>query len=180
MKNWKTHSRKTALDCGKFLKVELHDVEFDDGTRIREWPWVVTPDYINVVVQREEGDFLVYRQSKYAIEGDSWAIVGGYIEPGEDPLEAAKRELLEETGYEAPNWTALGSYAIGANRGIGTGHPFLATGARRVAEPNADDLETYEISTMSKGELLSELRSGGFKIMPWATCVALALLHLDE
>ena len=179
MKNWKTHSRTTALDCGKFLKVEYHDVEFDDGPRIPRWPWVITPDFINVVVQLENGDFLVYRQSKYAIEGDSWAIVGGYIEPGEDPLRAAKRELMEETGCEARNWTSLGSYAVDANRGCGTGHLFLATGARSVAHPDADDLEKYEIRALSKEQLVDALQSGRFKTLTWAAAVALALPHLD-
>jgi ADP-ribose pyrophosphatase len=179
MKNWKTHSRKTALDCGKFLKVEYHHVEFDDGTTIPEWPWVIAPNYINVVVQREEGDFLIYHQSKYAIDGDSLAIVGGYVEPGEEPLEAAKRELLEETGYEASSWTALGSYAVDSNRGCGNGHFFLATGARPIQDIDSDDLESYEILTVSKDELIDALKLGRFKVMPWAAAIALALPHLD-
>ena len=179
MKNWTTHSRTTALDNGKFLKVEHHDVEFDEGHRVEEWPWVVTPDYISVVVRLENGDFLVFRQSKYAIEGDSWAIVGGYIEPGEDPLEAAKRELMEETGHEATSWTPLGCYVVDANRGFCKAYPFLATGARKVNEPDADDLEKYEILTMPKNELTQTLKEGGFKVLPWATAVALALPHLD-
>ena len=180
MKNWKTHSRKTVLDCGKFLKVETHHVEFDDGTTIQEWPWVIAPDYINVVVQREQGGFLVYHQSRYAIEGDSLATVGGYIEPGEDPLTAAKRELLEETGYQAPNWISLGSYAVDANRGFATAYLYLATGARSVQAPDADDLETYEMTTLSKEELVDAFKSGHFKVMSWAAAIGLALLHLDN
>ena len=179
MKNWKTHARKTVLDCGKFLKVEFHDVEFDDGTRIKEWPWIVTPNYINVVLEMEDGDFLVYRQSKYALDGDSWAIVGGYIEPDEDPLEAAKRETLEETGCEAPTWISLGSYVIAANRGFATSHFYLARGARQIADPDADDLETYEIHRMTRDELTDAIKSAEFKALPWASAVALALLHLD-
>ena len=179
MKNWKTHSRKTILDCGKFLKVEAHHVEFDDGTTIQEWPWVIAPDYINVVVQREQGDFLIYHQSKYAIEGESLAIVGGYLEPGEDPLDAAKRELLEETGYTAAKWIPLGAYAVDANRGFATAHLYLATGARSVQAPDADDLETYEMTTLSKEELVEAFKTGRFKVMAWATAVGIALAHLE-
>jgi len=179
LKNWKTHSKSTALDCGKFLKVEFHHVEFHGGKSIPEWPWVITPDFINVVVQREEGDFLIYRQSKYAIEGDSLAIVGGYLEPGENPLDAAKRELMEETGFEAPNWVSLGSYAVDANRGCGNGHFYLATGARRVADPYADDLETYEIDFISKTDLTKAMMAGEFKTLTWAAAVALSIPHLN-
>ena len=181
MKNWKTLKKETALDCGKFLKVEYHCVEFDDGTTIPKWPWVITPDMINVVVQREEGDFIAYHQSKYAIEGDSLALVGGYIEPEDEaPLEAAKRELLEETGYEAPEWKSLGKFRIDSNRGCGSAHFFLATGARKVQEPDADDLEAYEIRTLSRLELVDALTTGQFKVITWASAVALALPHLDQ
>ena len=179
MKNWKTHSKKTALDCGKFLKVEYHDVEFDEGKRISTWPWVITPDFVNVVVERSDGDFLVFHQSKYAIDSDSLGIVGGYIEPCEIPIEAAKRELMEETGYEAPDWVSLGSYPVDANRGCGTGHFFLARHAQAVREPDADDLEKYEITTLTKTELLEAVRSCRFKVMTWAAAVALSLPHLD-
>ena len=167
------------LDAGKFLKVEYHDVEFENGPRIEDWPWVITPDFINVVVQREEKDFLVYQQTKYAIEEGSRAIVGGYLEPGEIPLEAAKREMLEETGYEAPEWIDLGEYVVGANRGFAKAYPFLARGARKVAEPNADDLEAYRILTLSFDEMRDALKRGEFKALPWAAAVALALPHLE-
>ena len=72
MKNWKTLKKETALDCGKFLKVEYHCVEFDDGTTIPKWPWVITPDMINVVVQREEGDFIVYHRQSMRSKGTLW------------------------------------------------------------------------------------------------------------
>ena len=121
----------------------------------------------------------MFRQSKYAIDGDSWAIVGGYIEPDEDPHEAAKRELMEETGHEAPHWIPLGSYAVDANRGFCNAYSFLATNARKVAEPDADDLEEYEILAMSKNELTETLGAGGFKVLPWAAAVSLALPHVD-
>lgn len=179
MKNWKTISKTVALDCSKFLKIEYHRVKFDDGHTVTKWPWVITPDFINVVVQRKQGDFLLYHQSKYAIEGDSLAIVGGYIEAGEKPLEAAKRELLEETGYEAPNWTSLGSYVVDANRGCGTCHLFLATDSYCIQDPNADDLETYEIRMLSKAEVIDAMKSRQFKTLTWAAAVALALAHLD-
>ena len=58
-----------------------------------------------------DGRWLCFRQTKYAVEGVSLAPVGGYLEPGEDPLLGAQRELFEETGYEAPDWLDLGQFA---------------------------------------------------------------------
>ena len=178
MQPWKTRSRRTVLDYGKFLQVEEHAVELPDGRVIDDWPWLITPDYVNVLVVREDGKFLCFRQTKYAVEGTTLAVVGGYIEPGEDPLTAVKRELLEETGYEATTWTALGKYAVDANRGAGAGYGFLAEGARKVAEINADDLEEQALLALTEEEVEAALLAGEFKVMPWTTTIALALLHL--
>ena len=94
---WETLSRQTILDHSKYLSIEEHVVELPDGQVIERWPWIITPDYVIVVAITTAGEFLCFRQTKYSVEGTSLAPTGGYIEPGEDPLEAAKRELLEET-----------------------------------------------------------------------------------
>jgi len=180
MQSWKTLSRRTLVQCGKYLTVESHTVELPDGRVIEDWPYVISPDYINVVPVTPEGEFLCFRQTKYAVEGLSLAPVGGYIEPGEDPLPAAQRELREEMGYEAAEWIPLGSYRVGANRGIATGHLFLALGARHVAEPHSDDLEEQELLRLSLAEMEEALSRGEFKVLSWAANVALALHHLHE
>jgi ADP-ribose pyrophosphatase len=141
---------------------------------------VITPDYVNVFVVTEDSEFLCFRQTKYGVEGSTLAAVGGYVEPGEEPLDAARRELLEETGYEAPEWTSLGHYRVDANRGAGMAYLFLARGARRVAEADADDLEEQELLHLSRSEVEAALAGGEFKVLPWTTVVALALLYLDR
>ena len=180
MKPWKTLSRRMILDHSKFLKVEEHVIELPDGRIIDDWPWIITPDYVNVTAVTEDGRFLCFRQTKYCVDGTSLAPVGGYIEPDEDPLLAAKRELLEETGYEAEDWVALGRYPVGANRGIAIAYPFLATGARRVAEINADDLEEQELLLLTRDEIEAALDEGEFKSLPWAAAVALAMRKLKN
>jgi ADP-ribose pyrophosphatase len=180
MQPWKTISRRTVLNHSKFLVVEDHTVELPDGRVISEWPWVILPDYVNVLTITTDGEFLCFRQTKYSVEGTSLAPVGGYLEPGEDPLTTAQRELLEETGYEATDWISLGHYPVDGNRGAGTAYLFLARGARRVAEINADDLEEQELLHLSRSEVEVALASGEFKLLPWATAVALTLLYLDR
>jgi ADP-ribose pyrophosphatase len=180
VKAWRTLTREEILCVGdgRFLRVERHAVELPDGHVIDEWPWLITPDFINVVVETTEGSFLCFRQPKYAVEGISLSIVGGYLEPGEDPLPAAKRELLEETGYVAGHWRALGRYAVDGNRGAGVAHLFLARGARWQQPIDADDLEEQELLLLSRAELEDALAQGEFKVLPWAAAVALALPHL--
>jgi len=180
MQPWKTLSRRTVLDRGKFLEVESHTVELPDGQVIPDWPWIITPDYVNVVALTEAGEFLCFRQTKYAVDGTSLAVVGGYLEPDEDPLAAAQRELREETGYEAADWSSLGRYVVDCNRGVGVAHFFLARQARWVAPTIADDLEDQQLLRLSRAEVEKALLDGAFKGLPWAAALVMALFWLDR
>ena len=180
MKPWKTLTRQVILNHSKFLRVENHTVEVTDGQVIADWPWLDLPDYVNVAVVTKAGQFICLRQTKYSIEGLSLAAVGGYLEPGEEPLVAAQRELFEETGYTASDWVELGTYTVDGNRGAGKAYFFLARNAYRAAEPDADDLEEQELLYLSRDEVETALAGGEFKVLPWSAVMALALLHLRE
>ncbi|MDP6630520.1 MAG: NUDIX hydrolase [Kiritimatiellia bacterium] len=175
MNTWKTLAKEMWLDCGKFLKVERHTVDFGEGRVIDDWPWVITPDYVNIVAITPENRFVCLRQGKYAIEGASIGPVGGYIEEGDSPRDTAERELREETGYESDDWTFLGSFPVDSNRGVGTAHFFLARNARFVGHVESDDLEPQELILLSRQELESAIDDGGVKLLPWVSAFALAL-----
>ncbi len=180
MKTWKTLSSETILNSNKFLSVEKHKVELPDGKIIHDWQKVITPDFISVVVVTNENKFLIIRQYKYAINEISLAPVGGYIEPDEIPLDAAKRELMEETGYSADEWISLGSYVVDSNRGCGTANLFLAMNAKKIAEPDNDDLEEQEILLLTRDELETAISQNEFKVVPWLTNILLSLRFLDK
>jgi ADP-ribose pyrophosphatase len=97
------------------------------------------------------------------------------LEPGEIPLAAAKRELLEETGFESTEWISLGSFVSDGNHGAGTAHLYLARQAHKVIEPKSDDLEEQQLLTLSKSQLEQALEKGEFKVLAWTAAVALAL-----
>ena len=180
MQQWKTLSREVILECNRFLTVENHTIELPDGRIITEWPWVISPDFVNVVAVTQDDKFLCFRQTKYAVEGTSLAPVGGYVDPGEQPLEAARRELLEETGYESKHWHPLGSLPVDANRGCGRGHFFLALDVMKVSTIKKDDLEEQELLLLSRKELDEAIARGGVRILSWVTSVLLALHYLER
>lgn len=180
MKQWKTLKRELVFDHGKYLKVERHQIELPDGTIINDWPWVVSPDYVLVLPVTEHGTVYVFHQTKYAVQGTSLAPVGGHIDPGEDPLTAAQRELKEEMGCEAKEWIALGGFRGNGNHGGGIGHLFLALGARIVAEPNRDDLEEMVLVALTLDQLEEKLLAGEVKVQGWIAMLALGLLYLKK
>lgn len=179
METIRTLARRPLLTvgAGRFLVVEQHTVQFADGTVIDDWPWLITPEFVNIVPILTDGRILCFRQAKYAAHGLTLGIPGGYLEPGEDPLACAQRELLEETGCAAAQWTKLGDYVVDANRGNGRAHFFLATGVQWQQPIDADDLEELETLFLSVDEVRAALAAGEFKILSWAACIALALLH---
>jgi ADP-ribose pyrophosphatase len=176
---WETLSRKTILNHSNFLTVESHVVKLPDGQVIPDWAWLIIPSAAIVLAVTENNKFLCFRQTKYAVEGTSLAPVGGMLEPNEKPIDAAKRELLEEMGYQSSDWVSLGSHILDPNRGIATMHLFLALKAKRVAEPNSDDLEDQELLFLSRDEIENALKAGEFKILAWSAVVAMSLNYIN-
>jgi ADP-ribose pyrophosphatase len=178
MQSWKTLKRSTVLEHSKWLTVEDHTIQLPDGKKIEKWPWVISPDFVNVVAVDENDNILCFRQVKYAVEGVSFAPVGGYIDDDESPLVCAKRELKEEMGGEAAEWVALGNFPVDGNHGCGTGHFYLAKGVRKLYDMTQDDLEEQELITLTQEEAREALMRGDFKVLSWSTAIALALFAL--
>jgi ADP-ribose pyrophosphatase len=178
MQPWKTLKRDIVLRHSKWLTVENHTIQLPDGRILDEWPWVITPAYVNVLPLTVQGRFLCFRQTKHGIEGTSLAPIGGYLDEGEEPLAAARRELQEETGYGSDDWLDLGTYTVDGNHGAGVAHLFLARRAQHTAEPVKDDLEEQELVELTPEQLEVALRTNQFKVLSWATVGALALLHM--
>jgi ADP-ribose pyrophosphatase len=176
---FKTLSRATLLDLGHYLVVEKHAVLLPDGRTIPDWAWLITPDYVNIVARTTLGQFIVFRQTKYSVSGETLAVVGGFLEAGEDPLAAAQRELQEETGYTGGQWVSLGAYAVDGNRGCGTAHFYLALDAVFTGHTLSDDLEEQELLLLSEVELRQALLAGAFKVLPWTAVLSLALQFID-
>lgn len=121
-----------CLVNSKFLKVQLHKVQLPGMKQIiNDWIFIDYHDRVNVLVQNKEGEFLVFEQTKHALENRlSLAIVGGIVEPGEDPRDTAIREVEEELHQHCQQFHFLGRFVTDVNRGMGFLNSFLATGCQ--------------------------------------------------
>jgi ADP-ribose pyrophosphatase len=105
---------------------------------------------------------LLERQYRHAAEQFLWELPAGRIDEGENELKAAKRELLEETGYTARRWKRILNFYVSPGFVAETMSIYLATGLRPgKAQPEAD--EVIEVRFVSLGEALSMVVGGKIK-----------------
>ena len=155
---WKVLDREYIIKR-PWLTARRDKVELPDGRVIEEYYVLEYPDWVNVIAITKEGQFVMERQYRHGLGVDSTELPCGVMEKGEDPLEAARRELLEETGYAGGEWTKL--MAIGANPGSQNNltHCFLAVGVEKIAEQSLDDTEELTVHLMSEAEVKSLLEN---------------------
>ncbi|QNI52909.1 ADP-ribose diphosphatase/ NUDIX hydrolase superfamily [Synechococcus sp. BIOS-E4-1] len=108
-----------------------------------------------------EGQVVVLRQYRFAVQARLLEFPAGTLEEGEDPLESMKRELGEEAGYSAARWDALGPMLPCPGYSDEVIHCFLARDLAELDNPPAgDDDEDLEVLQMSPAELDARLSSG--------------------
>lgn len=98
---------KVVFRSNKF-DVELSRFELSDGA-VSERSIVRHAGAVVVLPFSGKNEIILIKQYRYSLQKEFLELPAGTLEKGEDPLEAAKRELLEETGYAAAKWTGLGS-----------------------------------------------------------------------
>lgn len=112
-----------------------------------------------VVAFTPSGEVVLTRQFRPGAERVMWDLPGGFVDAGETPAEAARRELREETGYEPGSLEVVGAVHPGAYSDEER-HVVLARDCRRVSRPDPDDDEQIEVRLVSLDEFREILRAG--------------------
>jgi ADP-ribose pyrophosphatase len=175
---WETIDRKRLVDASPWLSVWVDTVRLPDGRVVDDFYTVDQPDHVVIFAIDKDDRAVALRHYKHGPRCVNLGFPAGYMMPGEDPLEAARRELFEETGYRAADWKHLGSFTVDGNRGNGKGHYFLALGAVHEAEVVPDDLEELRIELIKVTELDSLLKTS-VATLDAAAMIGLALNELN-
>lgn len=175
---WRVVARRMALDARPWLRGWFEDIALPDGRVIENFVSLEMPDVAVVVALTSHGDVVVERGYKHGPRRACVSLPAGYVESGEEPLDAARRELREETGYVSDDWVPLGRFTADGNRGGGVSHLYLAQASRLLADPDAHDLETVTVDVMPFSDLLSAVRSGDVAVLSNAAAIGLAAVTL--
>ncbi len=142
-----------------WLTVRRDKVELPDGRTNNEFYVLEYPDWVNVIAITEDGQFVMERQYRHGIGVTCYEICAGVIEQGESPLEAAKRELLEETGYGEGEWREIMTLSGNSSTTNNYTHCFIATGVKKIGTQNLDRTEDISIHLLEESQVLSLLEN---------------------
>lgn len=153
----RTLASRIAYD-GVFLRLHVDTVRAPDG-HIATREYLRHPGAVMMIPLLDDGQVVLERQFRYPLGRGLIEFPAGKIEPGEAVLNCAQRELLEETGYVASEWTYLGGFHNAIAYSDEKIEVYLARGLRHEGA-RADEGEVLEVFTAPLAELLDWIRSG--------------------
>ncbi len=179
MKKWITTSYIENFRSYVFnhfiAKRSNHDLSLSGEFDVLECPnWVV------VIARDEHKKLLLVKQYRHGIDDFTLEGPAGVIDPGEDPITSAKRELLEETGHESSDWTYLGK--LSANPAFQTNfcHFFFADNCAYKMEQRLDPLEEIEIILVNQSEIKEMIANGEIHHSLFLAALGLYQLHSNS
>jgi ADP-ribose pyrophosphatase len=174
--NWETQSSTLLFEIQSRIRVELETVKLPDGALVSDYLQVRMGSFAVVYATTVEGKVVCIRQYKHGPRRVSLTLPAGHLEQGEDAVSAARRELLEETGFVGEKYTLAGSCAVNGNQGCGTAHLVFATMCQPVTAPVGGDLEAMTLELLTADEIRNALFSGQVSVLAHAAAIGMGLL----
>src|SRR4051794_4204255 len=141
---WTVHGER-PIYTSDWVALHMVDVEMPDGERFEHHVVRGGRPAAGVVVHDPDRGVLLLYRHRFIVDKWGWEIPAGMIDPGESPEDAARREALEETGWEiAGQLQPLSTFEPMSGVADKIFHTFIARGARQVGEPDRNEAERVE------------------------------------
>lgn len=162
MEKWKTIDQEYLIRR-PWLTARRDKVQLPDGTVLDEYYILEYPTWINVIAITKDNRFVMVEQYRHGLQDIFIELVAGVVENGEDPLEAAKRELLEETGFGGGKWRL--NTVLSANPSTMTNltYSYIAEGVELKSAQHLDETEDINVKILSEEEVRQLLRDDKIK-----------------
>ncbi len=144
---------------GRPISVRVDEVELPGGQRARR-EVVIHPGAVAIVPLLPDGGVIMIRQYRHAAGTVLYELPAGTLAPGESAVDCARRELAEETGYEAERLSLLFSTYLSPGYSSEIIHIFAASGLRRGAAAAPDEDERLETVTLPLSEAVAMVGRG--------------------
>ncbi len=161
IQKWKTLSSE-YLFKRPWLTARKDVVQLPNGRVYDEYYVLEYPDWIGVIAITEDGRMVLERQYRHALGRVGYEIPAGVVEEGEDPMDAAKRELEEETGYTGGEWTHFMTMSPNPTSMNNLSYTFIAKGVRKTSGQHLDATEDISVLLVQQDDVLQMLRNGDF------------------
>ncbi|MFO1084454.1 MAG: NUDIX hydrolase [Reyranellaceae bacterium] len=127
-------------------------------------PILELADWVDVIAITPDDGIVLVDQYRHGVAEVRTEFPAGAVDEAEEPLAAARRELLEETGYSSARWHAIGCAAVHPATQTNRIHCFLALDARKTADPVPDAGEIIHVRELPLTDLLAQMRSGTLEL----------------
>ena len=174
VKRWKRKSRKELVK-DQWISLYADECELPGGHVVAPFYVLEEKDWVHILAVNADGAILLTRLYRYPADWLGWELPCGGIDPGEDPLSAAKRELKEETGYVAAQWRQVGGplYPNPA-RQTNRVYTFVATDLTKAGPQSMDITEDIEFEFVPPVEVKNRMARGDFRHALHVACYFLA------
>lgn len=159
-RKWKVLHSETLLKRGPWLNIRQELVELPSGAQIPTWYVMDFPNWINVIAITKDGQFVIEDQYRHALGETHYELVAGVIDEGETPLQAAQRELSEETGFGGGEWQLFMTLSPNPTNHTNLSYTFLATGVEQLTEQHQEKTEDIRVHLFDREEVVELLQSG--------------------
>lgn len=167
---WEVTESRTLIDS-PWLGVEAQTCKLPSGKIISPFYVVRQPNWVLILAQNITGEWILGRQYRHGMQRWFLEFPAGIIDAGEDPLVAAKRELLEESGFGGGSWEALQTYSVNPDRQNAQFHIILARGVSLQGATDFDDFEDIRQHRFATAEIDALIQNGGIEhphhILAW-------------